>query len=93
MDEWKEGRTAGTLESKLETFLSQNRDKAFTLAELANSMYTIKFDTPKDVMGSFVSYFNIGEALRVLIKEGKAQSRLIRGLNSEDVYYARWERT
>lgn len=87
IEEWRKGRTSATLESRLEEFLFQNKEKAFTLAELANNMYAIKFDNPKEVMESFLSYFNVGEALKGLMKEGKVRSRLVRGSISEDVYY------
>ena len=88
IDEWERGRTASTLESRLEAFLTQNRGQAFTLAELANCLYNIRFDSSKEVVESFLSYFSIGEALKVLMREGKVQSKLIRESSGEAVYYA-----
>jgi len=69
-------------------FLFQNKEQAFTLTEIANSMFEISFEDSKDVMESFMKFFNVGEALRSLMIAGKVQSKLIREAGGENVYYA-----
>jgi len=85
--EWAKGRSSDAAESKIERFLRERRDKAFTMTEIANDVYGLKYDSLKEVARSVAIQFNVSEALKRLQAEGRVSGKEVRKKVGSGTYY------
>ena len=86
-EEWKTGRTMGTLEANILAFLEQDQ-KPFNIAEIISGL---GYNTQIKELGSFISgvasYWVFQKALEKLVNEGAVQTRIIKNPFGEQTYY------
>jgi hypothetical protein len=86
-DEWNKGRTLGTVESMIETFLKADPKKAYTESEIIGALYSVRFNTMLDWMGAFGVTYAVSEALKNLLKSGVVKSRVVKESIGESIFY------
>jgi hypothetical protein len=83
----KKGRTAKIIESRIESFLSANRNKAFTEQEIVHNLYILKRESFGDFILGMLNYYAVGEALKTLIKEGRVKAKVVKKPIGEETCY------
>ena len=86
-DEWNSGRTGDTLESRIVTFLTNNRSKAYNVSEITAYLYPMQYQSFADIVLDVLNNFNVREALRTLCKEGKVSVKSVKKPIWEQEYY------
>ena len=85
---WEKGRSAEALESSIETFLANNKDKAFTESEIRSYLYpSRRYENALDWVAATLDFLGIGKALDKLLQEGRIKSKSIKEAVGEQVYY------
>ncbi|HXQ92141.1 MAG TPA: hypothetical protein VN739_03985 [Nitrososphaerales archaeon] len=93
-DEWMKGRTGRTLDSRIEAFLLQNREKAFKLAEITTAIHGIKGssnwgDVALNILSVVMYAQDDRDAILRLVKEGRVKESTVRDqFGNEDVFFA-----
>ena len=86
-EEWKAGKTMGTLEANILAFLKQNQ-KPFNIAEIISGL---GYNTQIEEFGSFISgvasYWVFQKALDKWVNEGAVKARIIKNPFGEQTYY------
>ena len=87
-DEWNSGRSKGTIEEQILTFLKIDRNKAYTLLQISQA---IGYDRPINdfwtFLGGMASYWLVQSALETLMKEGKVKAKVIKKQAGDETYY------
>ncbi len=85
--EWGKGRTEETLESKVEKFLSNHKDNAYTASEISNSLYNIQVNDLGSFVMGFLTLSAVDTALKNLIREGTVKAKVVKQSNGTNTYY------
>lgn len=86
-DEWKSGRKWDTPEAQILTFLKK-QGKPLTQTEITDGIGTQNPTTGFwGFVGVMAKYLGVGEALKILIKEGTVEARTIKTRTIEETYY------
>jgi hypothetical protein len=87
-DEFEKGRREDSLENRIENFLKESQDSAFSQSELAEVIFG-KTRPPKDFIDFLVNQYpnllQLNEAIKTLIQENKIEAKTIGGTT----YYIR----
>ena len=94
-DEWKEGRTQDTTETRILNFLQSNKEKAFTEYEIIEEInplipwaLTEDWKTiSKKFLVNFFKAYPINQALERLMEEGKVEAKEIETSEGKKTYY------
>jgi len=84
LKEWNEGRTEETLETRILKFLQQNKDKAFSLYEIAKAIGEfqpvdkLSINSLLNILLNALRINDVERALRALIMEGKVEVKYIK---------------
>ena len=86
-DKWNAGRTWGTLQLRILTFLKDNRDKGFSDEEIHHGLgYTTSKDF-WDILAKISNLLAINNALETLVKEGSVKAKIVKETVGEITYY------
>lgn len=86
-DEWNAGRTRGTIEAQILTFLTQNQ-RPFTFDAI---MFGLGYNTKVNDLGTLalevLEMIVVNKALEKLIGEGKVEAKVIETPTGKETYY------
>ena len=87
-DEWNDGRTRGTLESRVRRLFQKNPDTGFNTSGIVDGVLG---DAPMDSLGTFTrnfsTYYTINNILDRFCKEGLIEAKIIQKQAGSDTYY------
>ena len=94
-DEWKEGRTQETTETRILNFLGSNKDKAFTIYEIIEYINPSSLVDPTEswtqigvtIIADVMKSWSITQAVERLMEEGKISAKEIETPEGAETYY------
>jgi hypothetical protein len=87
-DEWKSGNKYLTFEERIKSFLSTNKDSAFTLSEIVTGLgYTIEINDLGSFVGGVAGYWLFQNAIENLVKQGTVEAKEIKQPTGKQIYY------
>ena len=86
-EEWDEGRTVETLESRILSFLREKR-QGYTLAEIIDAVgYRVEIKDFWGFIGHAAASFSVNSALETLMKEGSVEAKVVKTRRGEETNY------
>lgn len=78
-DEWAKGRKVTLLERSVLDFLKENREKAYTTSEIAQSLYKFGATSLINLANMVLTTLAIESSLKDLVRDGLVKSKQIEG--------------